>query len=175
MSIIRPSSFEKNKVENGRVLVDSEDDFLAACDAFLCHHADFRCANYQKKAYRTSCTCLKGLLSGTNSNHKVQHLCASMWHFFSRTKETQNLVMKEWLRTALYSGKKYQRDKPNMSFVLPGVFQDAAPQPTTKEDTRLINNIHPYKVCLNSLRVIFNYGYGKIKTLKETMDLPGLK
>ena len=66
--------------------------------------------------------------------------------------------------------------KPNASFVLPGVFQDAAPQPTTKEDTRLINNIHPYKVCLKILSVIFNYGYGKIKTLKkETMDLPDLR
>ena len=46
--IIHPFVLEKIKVENGRVLDESKDDFVAACDAYICHHAEFRCANYQK-------------------------------------------------------------------------------------------------------------------------------
>ena len=78
-------SFYQEDVENskGRVLEESKDTFLLACDAFVRHHAKFSCQNYQRKSYRARCGCMTNLISGGNKDDKIKQVCECLWEFFA--------------------------------------------------------------------------------------------
>ena len=139
---------------------------MDCCDAFVRHQAEYNCVNYQKKAYKTRCTCLNAFLDGLNSNETVFQVCDSLWEFFTRVKSAQKLVFKEWLRSVLYSGNDYKRGESTVAYVLPGFYYDAP----AGNDMAVDKNKRPYKVCLNALSVLYNYGYHKINKLRKDME-----
>ena len=83
-------------------------------------------------------------------------------------------MAKEWIRSVLFSDRKPQKNKVDVSYILPGVFYNA-PQSSLVTSLPGLVNTRPYKVCLNSISLLFNYGYSAIKTMKESMNLPGLR
>ena len=157
MRIIHPSKLPTMKTKNGRLLDDSKELFFEASDAFVRHHAEFNCANFQRKNYRTGCSCLKRLLTSTNSSEKMKQVNECLWTFFTREKKTQKLVAKEWIRSVLFSDRKPQKNKVDVSYILPGVFYNA-PQSSLVTSLPGLVNTRPYKVCLNSISLLFNYG-----------------
>ena len=172
MCIIHPVKLAEVKVKNGMVKESSKQLFYQACEAYVRHHAEYNCRNYQKRSYVTKCTCTRDLIEGTNSVDKIKQVCNCLWEYFTRIKDTQKLVMKEWIRNVMFSDVEYKTRCLNVSYVLPGVYLDACTE-TTQPSRNL--NIVPYKVCLNAISVLFDYGYGKIKTIKESMCLAGVK
>ena len=50
--------------------------------------------------------------------------------------------------------------KVNRVYILPGMFSDASQDGT---------GVNEYKVCLNALCLLFNYGYKKLKKLKDDL------
>ena len=176
MKILHPFYQENVKNKKGRVLEESKDTFPSGCEAFVRHHAKFTCLNYQKKSYHTQCGCMTDLISGENNDDKMKQVCECLWVFFSRTKDTQVLVMKEWIQNAIsfVANEKGRKTKIiKLKYVLPGVLLDALVSPTSTA----YHNKHviPYKVCMNVISLLFNYGYSKILSLKNSMGLPGLK
>ena len=172
MSVIHPVRLVNVKVKDGMVKEESKELFFEACEAYVRHHAEYNCRNYQKKTYVTKCTCVKDLIEGANSNDKIKQVCNCLWEYFTRIKETQKLVMKEWIRGVMFSGKDYKKTCLNLSYVLPGVYRDAC---LTSTNTSANKNKKPYKVCLNAVSILFDYGYWKIKTIKDSMNLAGVK
>ena len=173
MKILHPTKLSTVLMENGLVKEESREVFKMACDAFVRHHAEFNCVNYQKKSYRTKCNCLGNLLRGENSKTKMKQVCESLWEFFTRTKETQKLVLKEWFRCALSSGTKYKRNVANVCFILPGVFHDAPVKEPPEEGA--VYNKQPFKICQNAVSVLVKYGFQRINSLKKQMNIAGLK
>ena len=95
---------------------------------------------------------------------------------FLRAKNTQVVVMKEWIQNPMtFVVKNNQRHSKRMklSYMLPGVFLDASVSPTSI--THQNKNVIPYKVYLNAISLLFNYGYNRIAALKNSMNLPGVK
>lgn len=169
ISVIHPLKLKNMKVKNGMVEKESFPMFMEASNAFVRHHAQYNCRNYQKKAYSTQCNCMSKLLEGENSDLKIKQVCESLLEFFTGIKSTQKLVIKEWLRDAYFSGAKYHKAKNYMLFTLPGVYHNACPDITSKDD------LIPYKVCVNAMAILYNQGYGKIKSLKDDMENTGVK
>ena len=62
---------------------------------------------------------------GQNTNLLVEQVQECLWVFFSRTKESQKLIFKEWLCGIFFSGLKHKKHEPIVQFVLPGFFVDA--------------------------------------------------
>ena len=169
--VIHPVYLPSIKVNrNGMVDVSSISLFLAVSNIFVRHHAELNCSNYQKKSYRTQCNCLANLIEEENSDLKISQLSQSMVLFFTRTRTVQKLVLKEWLRSAMYSGVKYKRNQTRINFTLTGVYYDAAPV-----DSSEIKNQKPFKVCMNAMAMLFNQGYHKIKSLKDDLESAGVK
>ena len=84
-----------------------------------------------------------------------------MYAFFSRTVETQKLVMKDWIRNAIaYKRSETVGSSKSRSFVLSGVYIDA---PSNKKFAR---------VCQNSLILLFNHGYHKFTKIKADIENP---
>ena len=175
LKILHPFYQMDVKNKKGRVIEESKDTFLSTCDAFVHHHAEFTCMNYQKKAYHTQCGCMTDLISGENNDNKMKQVCECLWTFFWPAN-TQVLVMKEWIRnstTFVVKNNQRQSQRIKLSYVLPGVFLDASVSPTSM--SHQTKNLIPYKVCLNAISLLFNYGYNRIAALKNSMNLPGLK
>ena len=144
---------------------------MTACDAFVRHHAEYTCRNYQRKSYRTKCACLTMVLEGQNSDQKISQVCASLWEFFTRVKLAQKLVVKEWIRNVDYSGARYKRRKTSVAYILPGVYHDAP----IGLDEEGVYNKRPFKVCLNIISLLYDYGYFKIVALRKDMENAGVK
>ena len=94
--VLHPTRLKgKIKQDSGRVLEESKDDFMEAVGAFIPHHTDFKCRNYNQKRYVTSCHCLKNIVFNQNKDTLVKQIKESLWNFFSRTKESQKIIFKE--------------------------------------------------------------------------------
>ena len=74
----------------------------------------------------------------------------------------QKIVMKDWLRFREHqkNRNKVSCHKVNCVYILPRVFSDASQDCT---------GVTEYKVCLNALYLLFNYGYKKLKKLKDDL------
>ena len=168
-SIIHPTKLPYVKLINGMVQEKDKVIFLAACDAFIRHYSEYQCCNYQKKSYRTKCKCMMLLLDDDNSHIKITQVCNSLWEFFTQVKDTQKLVIKGWLRTVYYSGLNHLKNNPQVCFILPEVYEDASQDMLDMEKNR-----QPFYICINALSLLYNYGYHKIKTLKDGIKHVGI-
>ena len=161
LSIVHKENVE---VKKERVLEGSKATFMVAIDAFLSHHANFNCRNLNTKTYKTSCTCLSKLLDERNGELVTKQVCDSVWEYFSRTKDCQVLVMKDWLRMVYDVRKEKQLGRrPVKNFIVPGAYADAP------------RNTVPLKICVNALSVVFNHGYNKLLALKKDLSNSGRK
>ena len=154
-----PLKLETVDVKEGRVLEGCKETFMVAVDVFLSHHANFNCRNLNTKTYKTSCTCLSNLLDETNGDLITKQVGKSVWEFFSRTKDCQVLVMKDWLRM-FFDGREYKQlgRRPVKGFIVPGAYADAP-----------INSV-PLKICINALSVVFNHGYNKLTNIPKMFE-----
>ena len=96
--MLHPLRLKSIEVKKGRFVEEIKEKFVCATNAYLCHHANFNYRNLNTKNYITSCKCLSHLLSDSNGDLITKIFSDAVWKFFSRTKECQQLVMKEWLR-----------------------------------------------------------------------------
>ena len=162
--VLHPFRLKSVEVKKGRVMEDSKEKFVCAMNAFISHHANFNCRNINTKNYITSCKCLSPLLSERNGDLITKQVSDAVWEFVSRTKECQKLVMKEWLRNYYNRHNMKQRGCKNyVDLVIPATYVDAP------------RNLKPFKVCLNALALMFDYGYDKISNLRKDMNNAGLK
>ena len=79
--------------------------------------------------------------------------------------------MKECIYSVMFTNAEYKKTCLNVSYILLGVYLDAStslPVPQNKNKT-------PYMVCLYAISLLFDYGYRKINTIKESMKLTGVK
>ena len=67
--------------------------------------------NYQRKSYRTRCSCMTNIISGGNKYHKIKQVCECLWDFFLRSKDTQVMAMKEWIQNGMNFVKKLKKSQ----------------------------------------------------------------
>ena len=88
-----------------------------------------------------------------------------MYSFFVRPRITQKLIFKEWIRAAteLKEVNKVSCYKVGTHFALSRVYKGTP-----------INN-NSYRVCQNTLMLLFNYGFFKLNKLKDTIENPSVQ
>ena len=173
LSVIYPTKLKTIKFDRGGTLKESEHNkFLQAIDAFVRHHAEYNCCNYQKKSYCTQCSCLSALLGGDNSEFKFKQVNQSLLEFYTRTSYTQKSVFKEWLRYGeVNAPKNVKNNSSQVIFLLPGVYHGAAHQPPGVA----AQCKKQFSVCINALSLLFNYSYHKMCLLRRDIVIPGIK
>ena len=82
VKVIHPVKLKTiERTRDGMIKESSQDLFLSACEAFVSHHAEYPCRNYQKKTYGTTCDCLQQVIHGENSARKVKLVAQALLEF----------------------------------------------------------------------------------------------
>ena len=72
--------------------------FIELSNAFVTYHGSLgNCFNYNNMNYKTTCSCLFSLCDGPNADVKIGQVTEAIYEFFSRPKNTQKLVVKDWI------------------------------------------------------------------------------
>lgn len=159
--VLHPMSASTITVKKGSLEESSKDSFVTLSDAFVRYYGDLgACYSYSRKNFQTKCLCVNSLMEGDNSSEKINQVTNSMYNFFIRTKYTQKLVFREWIRAAsvMKTTNKQTCYKVSTNFNFSGVYEDAPAY--TK----------PFQVCQNTLMRLFDYGYYKFKKLQDQVE-----